>query len=82
MDITKILIRKYPNTIWELNGDEYENLNWLDETPQPTFEELETLWADVKNEIKIEQEVKAAARQSALAKLAELGLTEEEIAAL
>lgn len=30
----------------------------------------------------VAQEAKAAARQSALAKLAELGLTEEEIAAL
>jgi hypothetical protein len=32
--------------------------------------------------LKAEQEAKIAARQSALAKLAELGLTEDEIAAL
>lgn len=41
--------------------------------------------ADLENdqaEFQAEQEAKAAARASALAKLAELGLTEEEIAAL
>jgi hypothetical protein len=45
-----------------------------------------TSWkADLVNEtsaVQAEQEAKAAARQSALAKLAALGLTEEEIAAL
>jgi hypothetical protein len=47
-------------------------------------EELETLefMQNAEQEFNLDQEAKAAARASALAKLAELGLTEEEVAAL
>jgi hypothetical protein len=47
-------------------------------------EELETLHSmqNAEQEFNLEQETKAAARISALAKLADLGLTEEEVAAL
>jgi hypothetical protein len=49
-----------------------------------TAEELEQHELDLANGLaqQAEQEAKAAARASALAKLAELGLTEEEVAAL
>lgn len=49
-----------------------------------TEEELEQLEIDATNEANrnAEQDAKAAARESALAKLADLGLTAEEIAAL
>jgi hypothetical protein len=43
--------------------------------------EREEMQAEAEQQI-AEQEAKAAARASALAKLAELGLTEEEVAAL
>ena len=43
--------------------------------------EREEMQAEVEAQ-KAEQEAKAAARASALAKLADLGLTEEEVAAL
>jgi hypothetical protein len=46
-----------------------------------TAEEIEQFEAAVSAN-QAEQEAKAAARASALAKLAELGLTEEEVAAL
>lgn len=55
------------------------------ETTRPlTAEELAQREADAAQAAadKAAQEAKAAARASALAKLAELGLTEEEIAAL
>jgi hypothetical protein len=49
-----------------------------------TADELEILEADQASQLNYELlfEAKAAARESALAKLAELGLTAEEIAAL
>jgi DNA-binding NarL/FixJ family response regulator len=48
---------------------------------QEEIVEREQLQAD-QSALEAEQEAKIAARQSALAKLAELGLTEDEIAAL
>lgn len=51
---------------------------------EATIEELEQFRLDkeTQNALKAEQDAKIAARQSALAKLAALGLTEEEIGAL
>lgn len=79
IDYTLILTRKYPNTSWTLNGDEYDGLEWLDESPKPTKDELDSLWAgvqaDIKNEIKAEKTAKEAI-------LEKLGLTESEVALL
>ena len=59
-----------------------------DEKREATSEEAAEILAtqkefnDKQAEIDLQKEAKATARQSALAKLAALGLTEEEIAAL
>ncbi len=50
MDIALILTRKYVDTAWTLNGDDYAGLEWLDESPKPTEAELEALWPEVKLE--------------------------------
>jgi hypothetical protein len=54
------------------------------EKRKATAEEIKQFEIDqaAQKAIKDEQDVKAAARESALAKLAALGLTEEEIGAL
>ena len=77
-----ILIRRYPNTDWTLNGDEYEGLTWLSDTPKPSKAELDALWEEVKAEIEAERQARITARETALAKLAALGLSEAEIRAL
>jgi hypothetical protein len=83
MDIPAILKSKFPTSEWTLNGDDYEGLVWLSETPKkPTLAKLTELWTDVQAAQQAEADAKEAARESALAKLAELGLTAEEIAAL
>jgi hypothetical protein len=51
------------------------------ELTEEEIEERETMQAEAEAR-QAEQEAKAAARASALAKLAELGLTEEEVGAL
>jgi len=44
MDITQVLIFKYPGTEWRVN-ETYESLEWLDkEVEKPTFEELQQAW--------------------------------------
>jgi len=83
MDIAAILDSKFVGAEWTLNGDDYEGLTWLSETPKkPTLAKLTELWPSVEQEILTKIESKAAARESAVAKLADLGLTAEEIAAL
>lgn len=68
-----------PIMIMEVNAITGETV-----TREMTAEELQE-YEVIQTEIQArqaEQEAKAAARASALAKLAELGLTEEEVAAL
>ena len=59
------------DTVIQLTGEELT-----------AFKAQRTIDQAKSNERKAEAEAKAAARQSALAKLADLGLTAEEIAAL
>jgi len=49
MDIAKTLLLGYPEAKWSLNGDTYDGLTWLSETPKPTEEELRVKWAEVSN---------------------------------
>lgn len=47
IDYTAILVANYPGTIWAMNGDTYDGLDWLDSTPKPTQAELDAQWASV-----------------------------------
>jgi hypothetical protein len=82
MNIPAIISSKFPGSECYLSGDEYEGLTWLSNTPKPTKKQLEDLWPEVQAELKAQAEAQVNARKSALAKLAALGLTEAEIAAL
>jgi len=82
IDYTKILEYKYPTAQWTLNGDDYEGLTWLSDTPKPTKKQLDDLWAIVQTEIAAEAEAKTQAKITAQAKLAALGLTVEDLTAL
>ena len=82
IDYILILAINFPGTTWTFDGDEYEGLEWLDETPKPTKEELEALWEHTQEVVAARKQAKVDARQSALNKLMALGLTEEEALAL
>jgi hypothetical protein len=82
IDYTAILRRKYPNTEWTLNGDSYDGLIWLSKSAKPAKADLDNLWQQVKAEIAAEAQTKIDTKNSALAKLAALGLTPEEIRAI
>ena len=47
MDIANVLTDKYPGAQWSLDGDDYEGLEWLDDSPKPTKKALEALWPEV-----------------------------------
>ena len=76
IDYTQILIREFAGSYWTLNGDDYEGLTWLSDTPKPTKKELDDLWDKVKSDIKAEAEAKATAKAAILDRL---GLTADEL---
>jgi hypothetical protein len=79
MDITKILVAKYPDSEWTLLKSDYERLTWLSDTPKPTEKQLEDLWPEVQAEAEAKAQSKIDAKASAIAKLEALGLTVEEV---
>jgi hypothetical protein len=79
MDIAIILSNKYMGSEWTLNGDDYQGLTWLSDSPKPTQEELEDLWAEVQAEVAAKAQAKIDAKASAISKLEALGLTVEEV---
>lgn len=81
-DYAVILGRKFSNAEWTINANDYDQLIWLSDTPKPSKAELDALWPEVKAEIEAEAQARVTARETALVKLAALGLSEAEIRAL
>ena len=75
IDYTQILIRKYPDSLWSLNGDDYDGLTWVSDTPKPSKTTLDGLWDEVQELIAAEAQAKLNAKA---ALLAQLGITEEQ----
>jgi hypothetical protein len=75
IDYATILFTKYPDSRWTLNGDDYEGLTWLSDTPKPSKATLDGLWDEVIAELRAEKVAKAAQRQALLTRL---GITEDE----
>jgi hypothetical protein len=81
-DYTAVLNRRHAGRQWVLNGDDYAGLEMLDGTDKPTQKSLDDAWPDVQAEIAADAAAKVATRASALSKLSNLGLTDDEISAL
>lgn len=47
IDYTAVLTANYPGSRWTLNGDTYDGLTWLEDTPKPTQAELDAAWPKV-----------------------------------
>lgn len=48
IDYSLILSTNYPGAEWTLNGNSYDGLTWLSDSPKPTQEELDALWLETK----------------------------------
>lgn len=79
MDIPAILNSKFFGSQWTLDGDSYEGLTWLSDSPKPTEEELTDLWGEVQAELTAKAQSRIDAKASAIAKLEALGLTVQEV---
>ena len=82
IDYSKILTTHYVGKQWTLNGDLYDGLTWLEESPKPTQLELDGLWESTQAAIAAKEQAAKDTKASALAKLAALGLTQDEVKAL
>ena len=47
IDYAWILTTNYAGAQWTLDGDTYDGLIWLDDTPKPTQAELDAAWPQV-----------------------------------
>jgi len=78
----QILSTNYVGKQWSLVGEDYANLDWLDFSPKPTQSELDALWESTQATVVAKEQAVKDVKASALAKLAALGLTADEIKAL
>ena len=81
-DYAAVLTANYPGQEWTLDGDTYEGLTWLSDTPKPTQAELDAAWPAVQQAQADAVAAKEAARASGVTKLEALGLTVDEVSAV
>ena len=81
-DYASVLTRRHAGRQWTMNADDYDQLVMLDGGEKPSKKSLDDAWTSVQAEIEAERQAKVDFRTSALAKLADLGLTEDEIKAI
>jgi hypothetical protein len=82
IDYSLILSTNYVDKQWSLNGNSYDGLIWLDVSAKPTQSELDALWESTQAKAEADAQAAIDAKASALAKLAALGLTQDEVKAL
>jgi hypothetical protein len=82
IDYAQILSVNYVGKQWSLSGDAYDGLDWLDSSPKPTQAELDALWESTQAAVAAKEQAAKDVKASALAKLAALGLTQDEVKAL
>ena len=79
IDYIAVLLANYPGAQWSLSGNDYDTLDWYDDTPKPSQAELDAAWPTVQQAQADAVAAREAAKQSAVDKLAALGLTVDEI---
>ena len=48
IDYPAVLTANYPDALWTLEGDNYDGLTWLSDTPKPTQADLDAAWPQVE----------------------------------
>jgi uncharacterized protein (DUF1800 family) len=82
IDYAQILIQNYAGKEWAITNNSYEELDWQDSLPKPTKAELDGLWESTQATVAAKAQAVIDTKASALAKLAALGLTQDEVKAL
>jgi len=83
IDKSTAIISLRPNVEWSMNGGDVENIIWHTPNVQPLTEaEVQAEMIRLEQAQEAEAQAKQAKLDSAKAKLAALGLDEEEVAAI
>jgi hypothetical protein len=80
-DYAAVLTANYPDANWSLNANDYDSLDWHGPGDKPSQADLDAAWPAVQQAEADAREAQEAAKQSAISKLAALGLTVDEISA-
>jgi hypothetical protein len=48
IDYAAVLVANYPGAQWSLNANDYDTLEWYDDTPKPSQTELDATWPAVQ----------------------------------
>lgn len=78
-DYIAVLEANYQGAQWSIRANDYATLIWHDDTPKPTQQELDDAWPAVQQAQADAIAADAASKQSAIDKLAALGLSVDEI---
>ena len=81
-DYAAVLVANYPDAQWSIRANDYDTLEWYDDTPKPSQDELDAAWPAVQQQQADAVAAKEAARASGVAKLEALGLTVDEVSAV
>jgi hypothetical protein len=82
MNIPMTLMYLRPSEEWTLNGDDYEGLTWLSDTPKPSLAELEAAYPLAQADAASKVEAAGVARLAAIAHAKSLGFTDAMIAVM
>ncbi len=66
MDIPMILTKIRPGAVWSISENRYETLDWKDDSPKPSYQEVVDAWDEV--EIEIHNQKMEVLRQTAYQK--------------
>ena len=81
-DIVKGLNALRPNEEWSLDGDTYEGLVWLSETPKPSENEIVAAAKKAQADEDAKRAADQVARTAAIAHAKSLGFTDAMIAVM
>ena len=74
-DYSLILTTHFADAQWTLNGDDYDGLTWLSDSPKPTKKALDDLWPATFAALEQKAADNVAAQKAILDRL---GITAEE----
>lgn len=82
MRIAMTLMYLRPGEEWTLDGDSYDGLTWLSDTPQPTEAEIAAAWPAAQAAEAERVAAQEQARADAIAHAKSLGFTDAMIAVM